>query len=116
MKHFIEGHNCIKNGDMALTITGKEARVLLCDYAIFHAKWAGSGVSGKIKFEVSLSSAPNEIEWYELESEEYDIATDSGDCELNLERLAHGLIRAKYVPTLGNGVINIKMNAKSIGG
>ena len=116
MKHYIEGHKCIENGSMALTLTGKEARVLLCDYAIIHAKWSGSGVSGTIKFEVSLSTKTNEIDWYELESEAYTVSSDTGDVELNLKDLCHGLLRAKYVPIAGTGTINIKMNAKSIGG
>ena len=106
----------IKDGDSSLPITGDIAQIWLCDYLVIRPWWE-LGVKGTLNFEVSLNDK-QETRWYTLEA--YDQVLDglsAGDIEINMERMAHSLIRAVFTPALGStGLINVEMNAKSIGG
>lgn len=115
MKHVLTGFRSIKDGDASLTLTGDIAKIRYSDRVTARAWWSGTQ-RGKVVFEVSLADDANNIRWYELSSVQIDITTDSGDMEISCENMNHSLIRAKFVPTSGAGVINVEMNTKSIGG
>ena len=115
MKHLVKCFKSITNGDMSADITGESLKCFLCDYAIVHLKWTGTA-RGKIVFDVSLSDEKKDIEFYTLDDVEYAITTDSGEVELNLHDLCHGLLRPRFVRTSGTGTLTAKINGKSIGG
>lgn len=116
MKHAIKGLMMIEDGNSALTLTGKPAKIFLCDYLVMRAWWE-LGVKGTITFEVSLNDESGKIRWYELENYAQVIdGLSSGEIEINMERMAHALIRPIFTPNGGTGLLNIEMNGKSIGG
>jgi len=116
MKHVIRGFKMIEDGDASLAITGGQAQIWLCDYLVIRPWWE-LGVKGTLSFQVSLNDK-QETRWYTLE--DYNTVIDglsAGDLEINMERMAHSLIRAVFTPSVGStGKLNIEMNAKSIGG
>jgi hypothetical protein len=115
MKHVITGFRSIKDGDASLTVTGDIAKIRYSDRVTARAWWAGTQ-RGKVVFEVSLAEDTQNIRWYELQAVQIDITTDNGEMEVNADCMNHALVRAKFVPTSGAGVINVEMNTKSIGG
>ena len=106
----------IKDGDSSASITSSAAQIWLCDYLVIRTWWA-SGVKGTLAFEVSLNDK-DETRWYTLDN--YTQTLDgltSRDIEINMERMAHSLIRAVFTHSTGStGLLNVEMNAKSIGG
>jgi len=117
MRHAIRGFEMVKDGDASLAITSEQARIWLCDYLAVRPWWS-LGVKGTLKFYVSLNFDTDKIRWYNLEA--YNQVIDglsAGDIEINMERMAHSLIRAVFTPAVGStGLLNIEMNAVSIGG
>jgi hypothetical protein len=106
----------IKDTDASLPITSESGVIWLCDYAVIHPWWE-LGVKGTLKPYVSLNDR-QETRWYNLEA--YNLVIDglsAGDIEINMERMAHSLIKFEFTPDLGStGLLNVEMNAVSIGG
>lgn len=115
MKHVITGFRSIKDESAALTVTGGIAKIRYSDRITARAWWNGTQ-RGKVVFEVSLAEDANNIRWYELSALQIDVLSDTGDMEISGDVMNHSLIRAKFVPTSGAGIINVEINTKSIGG
>lgn len=113
-------YKVIDSGDMSAEIISKITDVRYLDNISYHVVWDATIPVGQCIVEVT-SDNPNDPNvtpvWTELDfGTTIVVANNQGSHLININQCPFAYIRLRYVPISGTGVMDVKVEAKSLGG
>lgn len=119
-KNAIQPFPVIVDGDMSTTITSLLTDTRRQDNVCYQIKWSGTAPDGECFVDVTLDDVNSLIVtpvWTTLDfGLPILIASNSGSHVVNVNQSPFAYSRLRYVPNSGVGVLNVKVETKSMGG